>query len=431
MRVITHIPGRRRLGPLVLGLAAMGAFALPGSALASSVGQGIPGQGTVGHGIPGQGLPGQGIPGQGTVGQGLPGQGVVGQVYLDGNTTGANTIAAYDRAQGGSLTPIQGSPFAAGGEGLGKGLGSQGAIQLADNGRYVLAVDAGSNQISVLQANRDGSLTQVPGSPVSSGGVKPVSIAVHDQLIYVANDGNATTSANYTGFFLTPFGQLVPLPESTVEAPGAANDLGDVLFNGTGTKLVGTEVASSLIDSFRVDLFGYLHAAPGSPYAGQGLGAFGSAFRPTNPNQLFVSNPHNVGNDVSTVSAFNDSFSGELTSIGASPFADLQNGACWVAVTPDGRYLFVVNTGSGTVSGFSIGLGGELTLLGSTLVNDNGGVGGTDPTISTDGHNLYINETAADGVAEFTINGGNLTELPGSPVALPTGITASAGAASN
>ena len=261
---------------------------------------------------------------------------MIGHVYLDGNTAGANTVAAYDRAPDGSLTPTPGSPFAVGGAGLGKGLGSQGAIQLADNGRYLLAVDAGSNQISVLQTNPDGSLTQVPGSPFSSGGVKPVSIAVHHDLVYVANDGNATTSANYTGFVLTPFGQLVPLPNSTVNVPGAANDLGDVLFNRTGLKLVGTEVASSLIDSFRVDPHGYLQAAPGSPFAGQGLGAFGSAFRPTNPNQLFVTNPHNVGNDVGTVSAFDVANNGALSSIGASPFADLQNAPCWVAITPTG-----------------------------------------------------------------------------------------------
>jgi DNA-binding beta-propeller fold protein YncE len=221
------------------------------------------------------------------------------------------------------------------------------------------------------------------------------------------------------------------LSRSTVTAPGAANDLGDVLFNSTGTHLVGTEVGSSLIDSFRVDRLGYLQAAPGSPYAGQGLGAFGSAFRPTNPNQLFVSNPHNIGNNVGTVSAFDVASSGELFSIGGSPFADLQNAPCWVAITPDGQYLFAVNTGSGTVSRFSIDRSGDLTLLGSTPVNGNGGVGGTDPTISPDGHNLYINETAAHGVAEMTINGGNLTELPGSPVALPAGITASAGATSN
>lgn len=396
MRFMTRLPGRRLLGPLVLGLAIMGVFALPGSAFAAS-----------------------------------GSSPVIGHVYLDGNTAGSNTIAAYDRHADGSLTPTPGSPFAAGGAGLDAGLGSQGAIQTTANGRFVLAVDAGSNQISVLRINRDGSLTQVPGSPVSSGGVKPVSIAVHGHLVYVANDGNATTSANYTGFILTPSGRLVPLPDSTVDAPGAANDLGDVLFNSTGTHLVGTEVASSLIDSFRVDGLGYLHTAPGSPYAGQGLGSFGSAFRPTNPHQLFVSNPHNVGNDVGTVSAYDVARDGELSSIGASPFADLQNAPCWVAITPDGQYLFAVNTGSGTVSRYSIDRGGNLTLLGSTPVNDNGGVGGTDPTISPDGRNLYINETAAHGVAEFAIHGGSLTELQGSPVSLPTGVTASAGAASN
>jgi len=401
MRVSTRPLGRKLMGPLVLALAATGAFALPGSAF--------------GFGSPA----------------------VVGHVYLDGNPAGANTIAAYNRAPGGSLTPTPGSPFAAGGAGLGTGLGSQGAIQTADNARFVLAVDAGSNQVSVLQTNPDGSLTQVPGSPFSSDGVKPVSVAVHGNLVYVANDGNATESANYTGFFLTNFGRLIPLPNSTVNAPGAANDLGDVLFNSDGTNLVGTEVASSQIDSFQVDSRGYLHAAPGSPFTGQGLGAFGSAFRPSSPfpfpnspNQLFVSNPHNVGNDVGTVSAFDVARNGELFSIGASPFADLQNAPCWVAITPDGQYLFAINTGSGTVSRFSIDQRGDLTLLGSTPVNDNGGVGGTDPTITPDGQNLYINETAAHGVAEMTINDGTLTELPGSPIALPAGITASAGAAS-
>ena len=148
---------------------------------------------------------------------------MIGHVYLDGNTAGVNTVAAYNRAPGGALTPTPGSPFQVGGAGLGTGLGSQGAIQL--DGPYLLAVDAGSNQVSVLRTNPDGSLTPVLGSPFSSGGVKPVSIAVHDNLVYVANDGNATTSANYTGFFLTPFGQLVALPNSTVNAPGAANDL--------------------------------------------------------------------------------------------------------------------------------------------------------------------------------------------------------------
>ena len=79
-----------------------------------------------------------------------------------------------------------------------------------------------------------------------------------------------------------PNGRLIPIPGSTVALPADAAP-GDVLFNGTGTKLVGTEVGTSLIDSFTVGSDGRLTAAPGSPFPAQGLGPFGSEFRPTNP----------------------------------------------------------------------------------------------------------------------------------------------------
>ena len=75
---------------------------------------------------------------------------VVGHAYVNDNTAVSNTVAGFDRHADGSLTPISGSPFPVGGAGLGAGLPSQGAIQLSSDGRYLLAVDAGSNQISVL-----------------------------------------------------------------------------------------------------------------------------------------------------------------------------------------------------------------------------------------------------------------------------------------
>src|SRR5689334_10742991 len=78
------------------------------------------------------------------------GNGVVGHVYVNDNTAPANTVAAFDRHADGSLTPVPGSPFATGGAGTGAAIGSQGALQAARHGRYLLTVDAGSNQISVL-----------------------------------------------------------------------------------------------------------------------------------------------------------------------------------------------------------------------------------------------------------------------------------------
>src|SRR5712671_4016874 len=98
---------------------------------------------------------------------------VVGHTYVNDNAAGQNTIAAFDRHADGSLTPIPGSPFAAGGAGTGSGLASQGALQFSAGGRFVIAVDAGSNQISVVRVPSDGSLSLVPGGVVSSRGVLP------------------------------------------------------------------------------------------------------------------------------------------------------------------------------------------------------------------------------------------------------------------
>ena len=114
---------------------------------------------------------------------------VVGHVYVDDNTTGVNTIAAFDRHADGSLTAQPGSPFIAGGQGTGSGLASQGAIQLSANRRFVIAVDPGSNEISVLRIERDGALRLVPNGVVPSGGAMPVSVAVHGDVVYVANAG--------------------------------------------------------------------------------------------------------------------------------------------------------------------------------------------------------------------------------------------------
>jgi hypothetical protein len=98
---------------------------------------------------------------------------VAGYTYIDGNTAGANTVDGYARHADGSLSPLAGSPFAAGGAGLGTGLASQGAIQATRDGRYLLAVNAGSNQISVLRVTAGG-VPVLVGQPVPSGGVRPV-----------------------------------------------------------------------------------------------------------------------------------------------------------------------------------------------------------------------------------------------------------------
>jgi len=352
--------------------------------------------------------------------------GVVGHVYVNDNSAGTNTIGAFDEHADGSLTAMQGSPFAAGGAGTGTVVGSQGSLQASSDGRYLLAADAGSNQISVVRVRPDGTLLPAQGSPVASGGIEPVSIAVHGGLVYVANEGNGTTGSNYSGFRLNSGGRLTPIAGSTIPLSATANP-GDILFNTTGNNLVGIEVGTTdpstfLIDSFVVGKDGRLTPASGSPFAAEAAGPFGSEFSPTDPGHLYVSNAHGgAGNG--SVSAFSVAEDGALGSIGASPYADGQTAPCWVEISHDGRYLFAVNTGSTTISSYQIQTDGSLVHLSDTAFSSGTGIRPFDARLDVAGNNLYVVDAALDAVSGFAVDGGSLTELTSSPASLPAGAT--------
>jgi 6-phosphogluconolactonase (cycloisomerase 2 family) len=343
-------------------------------------------------------------------------------VYVNDNTTGVNTIAGFARHADASLTPLAGSPFVAGGTGTGSGLASQGALQITADGEFVVAVDAGSNQISVLRVEHDGTLKLLPGGVVSSDGTNPVSIAIHENLVYVANAG--PTGSNYTGFTLSPSGRLDPLPGSTVALPDDSLP-GDVTFNATGSNLIGTRIGTVpgtfLIDSFSVGSNGLLTAAAASPFAAQAAGPFGSEFNPADPSQLFVSNAHQ-GAGQGSVSTFVAAGDGTLSAVSPTPFANGQSGTCWVEVNTSGTALFAVNTGSGTISSYSIGTNGALTLAGNTPVSAQAGVGAVDLRLGPAGKTLWVDESKANQIGVFAVNGTSLTQLPS--IALPAGAAA-------
>jgi 6-phosphogluconolactonase len=346
---------------------------------------------------------------------------VVGHVYVNDNTAPANTIAGFDRHADGTLTPIPGSPFATGGAGTGAVIGSQGALQITAGGRALLAVDPGSSDIAELLVGRDGRLWRLPGGTVSSQGSEPVSIAVARGLVYVANAGAG--ASNYAGFTFGRFGRLAPIPGATFALPDTAQP-GDVLINSTATKLVGTRVGTSQIDSFAIDRWGRLHAASGSPFAAQGPGPFGSEFDPINPDQVFVSNAHG-GAGAGTVSAFSDGPGGVLTSIGASPFPDQQTAPCWVEISRDGRHLFAVNTAVPSISSYRIRRDGTLGLIDSTpFAGANAsGLAPQDARLSPDGSTLWVVDSKGDAVSGFAVRGGHVTQIAAAQTALPAGAT--------
>ncbi len=141
-----------------------------------------------------------------------------------------------------------------------------------------------------------------------------------------------------------------------------------------------------------------------------------------NPAHLYVSNAHGgAGNG--SVSAFNVTNAGTVSSIGSSPFADGQTAPCWVEISHDGAYLWTVNTGSTTISSYKILADGSLSLVTSTAFKSGAGIRPFDARLSADGTTLYVVDAAIAKVSAFAVSGGLLSELSQSPFALPTGAT--------
>ena len=175
------------------------------------------------------------------------GDGNRGQVYTLTNQAAGNAVAVFDRARNGALTPAGTVPT--GGTGTGAGLGNQGAIVQTREDRLVLAVNAGSDSLSVLRERRHGlDVTDV----VPSGGDRPISVTVDGRLVYVLNAGDGATPANISGFRLNRNGRIAPLPGSTRSLSGPNVGPAQIGFDPRGRTLTVTEKGTNLITTFVV-----------------------------------------------------------------------------------------------------------------------------------------------------------------------------------
>jgi 6-phosphogluconolactonase len=330
-----------------------------------------------------------------------------GAVYVLTNQV-QNAVTVFNRSFDGTLTLAgefstggAGDPVAQPGDPPTDPLASQGALVLGQGNQFLFAVNAGSNQISVLRISSSGlDLIDV----VDSGGVRPISLTVHENLLYVLNEGG---SPNITGFTVADDGTLTSLAGSTQPLIGdTAADPAQVSFNPDGTLLVVTEKAGNRIDTYLIDDNG-LASAP-IDNASSGMTPFGFAFN--NPGFLVVSEAFAGAPNASAASSYSAGDDGLLSVISGS-VPDSQTAACWVVITNSGQSAFVSNTGSGTISSYQIGAG-DGTL---TLINAIAGDGGPDSALRDMALNnssrfLYVQAAGGQEVRSFRVeHDGTLT----------------------
>jgi 6-phosphogluconolactonase len=319
---------------------------------------------------------------------------VAGHVYTQTNAAGGNAVVAFERAADGQLAPDQTVPT--GGLGTSAGLGDQASLAITADERHLLVVNAGSDNVSLFDIDDDG----LELADVQAVGDRPVSVAVHENLVYVLNQGADTIQA----VRITDEDTLVNVPQSTRPLSTTNADAAQVAFSPDGRLLAVTEKDTQTIDTYVVRPNGRADGPRAQPSSG--ATPFGFQFGPD--SRLFVSEAPG-----SAASSYDVDRAGTISAISAS-VPNNQAAACWLVVTSDGRFAYTANAGTATVSQYAIAPDGALTLVGD------GAAGATDPgpvdlDVSDGDGFLYVLNSRSGSISAFSINpaNGSLTPLTG------------------
>ena len=364
-------------------------------------------------------------------------------LYSATNNPGANAVVWWRRNSNGTLTKK--GTVKTGGKGIAaqQPFGfpiedSSGSIALTSDGKILFVPNAGDNTISAFQITSKGPKLV---DRVTSGGILPVSLTVHKNTLYILNE----VSGTIFGYKFSSTGFLTPIVNSeqalsTVGNLGVAAQIG---FDPSGKTLVvslrALPATKGTIDTFKVNGDG--STGPAVAHTADDANPFGFAFageRLIISNVGFVATPPGVMPNPTDPTQFNGTtssynLSGTNLTLNNTAPANAR-ASCWAVISKDKKFAFVVNTlsasvpttgsGKGSISRYSIGSDGKLTLLGQTDTTPAGFPG--DEALSSDGKYLYVLTPFVMGKNQshldvYSVSGGNLTHIQATPSNLAVG----------
>jgi len=316
---------------------------------------------------------------------------------------GSNSVSAYtiDNATG-ALSPVPGSPFAAG--------TNPSSVAVDTSGKFAYVANLNSNDVSAYTIDINaGALSPVPGSPFAAG-VAPFWVAVDpsSHFVFVANGCGAScgTVSAYTIDNTT--GALSPVPGSPFAAGTTPSS---VAVDPSGKFAFVANSGSTTVSAYMIDsTTGALTPVPGSPFAA-GMAPYSVVVEPSGAF-AYVANSGS-----GTVSAYRiDSAAGTLSPVPGSPFAAGVN-PLRAAVDPSGQFAYVVG-GVSDISAYTI----DSTTGALSPVPGSPFAAGTNPfgvAVDPSGKFTYVANYSSDDVSAYIIDSatGALRLVPGSPFA--------------
>jgi hypothetical protein len=356
---------------------------------------------------------------------------LVGNVYSMDNNPAGNRLVVYGRFSNGGLVNF--GSVGTGGLGAGDNeivdpLGSQDAIVLSDDKRYLYAVNAGSDDISVFRLSRKkgrARLIQV----IDSNGDFPVSLTTSGDLVYVVNAGSDGSIAGYRRLkngrleLLENSIRTLGLGQEGIPVGQFANTFspGNISFDTLNRRLV---VVTGIGSNGEIAQGGRLLTFPldnSDLPSEEPTETFPGIFAPSSID--FTQNGIALVTDTAlgSVSSFDFNDSDFLDTVSLEVFTDPGAGVgegatCWVRITDNG-IVYATNTSIGTISSFRVARNGELTLLDSAAASAL--VAPTDFDITDDDEYLYV--LTILGISAYSINTGtgeltNVGEFAGLPI---------------
>jgi 6-phosphogluconolactonase (cycloisomerase 2 family) len=322
-------------------------------------------------------------------------------VFVQTNAVNGNEVVAYDQNDDGTLSFAR--SYATGGIGgvlngsVVDHLASQGSLTFDQRHSLLYAVNAGSNTLSVFSVDGDHlSLREL----VPSGGEFPVSVSVHEDLVYVLNAraGGSVSGFHVRGRLLEPIaGSTRALGLNPAATPEFTSTPGQVGFSPDGRQIiVTTKGNTNAVDVFRVRDHGVLSV---SPVVNTLPGAVPFAFAFDRNGALVLSEA-----GPNALASFSLRHDGDLTPIAS--IATGQAATCWV--TDIAGNVYGSNAGSSSLTQASSGTHGELSFVANVPT----GPGTVDATASPDGAFLYAQTGGNGGVNEFHVGtNGALTPI--------------------